>query len=103
MSDIRLKARYRNGITELTMRIDHPMESGLRCDKSGTVIPAFYIDSIKVLNENTVLATLNLSQQVSRNPAIVLFLNSLDPGDRVSVEWFDNPGVSNTRMTTVKG
>ncbi|MEE9321684.1 MAG: thiosulfate oxidation carrier complex protein SoxZ [Granulosicoccus sp.] len=103
MSDIRLKARYRNGITELTLRIDHPMESGLRSDRSGTAIPALYIKSIDVLHGNVALATLTLSSQVSRNPTIVLQLNSPVLGDRVSVKWLDNLGESNTRITTVKG
>jgi len=103
VSDVRLTARFRNGVTELIMRIHHPMESGLRSDKSGTAIPAHYIESISVRYDNEVLATLTLSQQVSRNPAIILQLNSLVTGDRVSVEWLDNQGNGNTRVTTVEG
>jgi len=81
-------------VLDVKALIRHPMESGLREDKStGEKIPANYIQKLMVMvNDETVMDG-NLSEAVSKNP----YLNIKVPGkkgDEVTISWTSNTGES---------
>ena len=73
--------------------IFHPMETGLRKDKStGQVIPAHYITEVKCEhNGKEVLACL-WGPAVSKNPFLSFRFNGAKKGDNLKITWVDNQG-----------
>lgn len=81
----------------------HPMETGNRKDKeTGEVIPAHYITTMNFSVNGTQAVEASLSQAVSTNPLIGTSLSGLKSGDKVTVDWVDNKGGSESAEATVK-
>ena len=81
----------------------HPMETGNRKDKkTGEVVPAHYITSMKFAVNGNEVAEVSLSQGVSTNPLIGANIPGLNTGDTVSVSWVDNQDGSESAEATVK-
>jgi sulfur-oxidizing protein SoxZ len=96
---IRIRARVRNGIGDVTVLMPHPMETGLRHDETGAALPAHYITHVSVtLGERTVFSA-RMSFAVSRDPLINFRLAGARPGDRLRVAWTDNLGEARTDET----
>jgi sulfur-oxidizing protein SoxZ len=88
---INIKLRAGNG--EIKALISHPSENGLRKDpKTGQIIPAHFIDSIKfALNGKTVLDG-QWGGGVSKDPFIALRVKGMKAGDTVNLSVKDNKG-----------
>ena len=79
----------------------HPMETGLRKDADGKVVPMHFIQNVTVkVNGNTVVEG-QTSQAVSRNPVFSFRIKGGSKGDTVEVSWVDNQGESNKTETAV--
>ena len=51
---IRIRARHRDGLTEVLLLMPHPMETGLRKDDSGSFVAAHYITDVRVDRKSVV-------------------------------------------------
>ncbi|MEO5333890.1 MAG: thiosulfate oxidation carrier complex protein SoxZ [Magnetococcus sp. YQC-5] len=72
--------------------IKHPMESGLRKDKTtGEVIPAHFIQEITAEYGGATVMKTMWSGAVSKNPFFSFYLKVDKPGP-VNVVWKDNKG-----------
>lgn len=100
---IKMRAQWRDGVTDIRMLIPHPMETGLRKDAaSGRVIPADFIHTIIVrLNDRLVLEG-HFNTAVSTNPVIAFKVRGGKPGDRVTASWMDGKGEQRTDETLVR-
>lgn len=89
----KLKTKTRGAVTEVLVRVDHPMENGRRQDHiTKQTIPEHYIQRmIFALNGNNV-ATANLGPAVSKNPLTAISIKGAKPGDAIKVAWTDNMG-----------
>src|SRR6056297_2389473 len=94
MSTIRMRISPAGDVLDVKALIRHPMESGLREDKStGKKIPANYIQKLMVAVNGETVMDGNLSEAVSKNP----YLNIKVPGkkgDEVTISWTSNTGES---------
>ena len=90
-----------NGI-RVTCLIKHPMETGNRLGSDGAKIPIHYIKYVKYSVNGEYAGTLNLGPGVSADPYLSLDIAGAASGDKVSLEWEDNKGESETVETTVK-
>lgn len=89
---IRIRARSKNGITEVMVLMLHPMETGLGLDASGRGRRAHYISDVEIkLGDRTVLRA-RLSIAVSKDPLISFQFKGGEAGDRIGVTWTDNLG-----------
>jgi sulfur-oxidizing protein SoxZ len=89
---IRIRARVRNGVAEVTVLMPHPMETGLRQDESGRTIPAHFITRMSVtLAERTVFSA-RMSFAVSQDPLLNFRFSGAVAGERLRVAWTDNLG-----------
>jgi sulfur-oxidizing protein SoxZ len=59
----------------LQLLLRHPMETGLRRDASGALIPENYIEQLEVFVDEERLSVLRLTGGVSANPLIILTLS----------------------------
>ena len=103
MSDLmKIRARLKDGVTEVKILMSHPMETGRRKDDLGAVVPAHFIQLVTAtLNGKTVLEA-QWGTGVSKNPYLTFRIRGARVGDKVAVTWHDNKGVSNSIETAVE-
>lgn len=98
---MRIRAVRKDDHTEVKVLMSHPMETGLRKDPSGAVIPAHHIvQVIAKCNERVVLAT-QWGPAVSQNPFLQFAFKGGAAGDVVSVTWTDTAGDSRSDQVTL--
>lgn len=98
---IRIRARSKDGITEVMVLMAHPMETGLGLDASGRGRRARYISDVEIkLGDRTVLRA-RLSIAVSKDPLISFRFKGANPGDRIDVAWSDNLGDRGTGSASI--
>lgn len=89
---IRIRARSHGGVTDVQILMPHPMETGMREDEAGRVVPAHYITDVHVtLGERSVFAA-RMSIAVSRDPLLAFRFSGAAGGDRLRVSWTDSQG-----------
>jgi sulfur-oxidizing protein SoxZ len=89
---IRIRSHLANGVAEVQVLMLHPMETGLRQDESGTLVPAHHItDMVVTLAERTVFSA-RMSIAVSRDPLLSFRVNGARAGQRLRVVWNDSRG-----------
>ena len=101
MSTIKVRAKAKDGIIAGKALIKHPMDSGLRKNKKGEIIPGHYITQLSITNSDTTLLTANWGPAVSKDPYIA-FNFAGKSGDQFTVSWVDNKGETDSKDVTVK-
>ena len=97
----KIRAKAVDGIVDFRMLMRHEMESGLRKDKTGEVVPAWFIKEFRVfINDESVLVGY-IGPTVSKNPYFKCNFAG-KPGDTVKVSWVDNRGVRRVDEDLVK-
>jgi len=90
------------GVTVVKAILYHPMETGLRKDKtSGEVIPAHFITEVKVEHNGTQVLTCDWGTAVSKNPFLSFDISGTKAGDMVKITWVDNLGGSETAEAAI--
>ena len=97
----RIRAASKDGITEIRILMTHEMETGLRRDGAGALVPAWFIQEVSVKLNGVDAATCQLGPSIARNPYLPLRLRGGAPGDTVSVSWTDSRGESRTDNTRI--
>ncbi len=89
---IRIRARARNGVADVTILMPHPMETGMRQDDAGRTVPAHFITDVAVtLGERSVFSA-RMSFAVARDPLLNFRFNGAASGQRLRVAWTDSQG-----------
>ena len=102
MADL-MKARVtlKGDIADIRVLMNHPMETGLRRDGSGNLVPPHFIQEVTVkINGKTVIEG-QISQGVSRNPVFSFRLKGAKKGDSIEISWLDNKGDTNKTQVAV--
>jgi sulfur-oxidizing protein SoxY len=98
---IRIRATVAGDVASVRVLISHPMENGLRKDASGQPVPEHFVQNVLVqLNGQTVLEA-EFGRSVSVNPLIGFKLKGAKAGDKITVRWQDNKGLSRTDEAVV--
>lgn len=98
----RIKTEKTDGGITVTCLIKHPMETGNRLGADGAKVPIHYIRYVRYAVNGEHVGTLNLGPGVSADPYLSLDIAGAVSGDKVSLEWADNKGETETVETTVK-
>lgn len=89
----KIKTRPKDGITEILVLVDHPMETGQRVDpKTKEKIPAHWIQKLTVELNGKTVADVDMGVGISKNPLITVAVKATKAGDKVKVSWSDNKG-----------
>ena len=94
MRTIRIRARLDNGVADVRILMLHPMETGMRVDEAGKVVPAHHITDVVVTLAGRTVFSARLSIAVSRDPLIAFRVAGAKAGQRLRVVWNDNGGDS---------
>jgi sulfur-oxidizing protein SoxZ len=104
MADMmKIRARLKDGVTEVKVLMMHPMETGRRIDDAGATVPAHFIQLVTAtLNGKTVLEA-QWGTGISKNPYLTFLLRGVNLGDKILVNWVDNKGATNAIEGVVEG
>lgn len=102
MSDpMRIRAQSAGDKATVRVLMSHEMETGLRKDGAGKVIPAWFIQEVAAqLNGKTVM-TAQWGPAVSKNPFFQFNVKGAKAGDKIAITWTDNKGDKRTDEATV--
>jgi sulfur-oxidizing protein SoxZ len=81
--------------------MSHEMETGLRKDAAGKVVPAWHIQEVVASLNGKVVFTAEWGTAVSKNPYLQFIIKGGKAGDKVSVTWKDTKGDTRTDEATV--
>ena len=89
---IRIRARARNGVADVTILMPHPMETGLRQDDAGRSVPAHFITHLSVTVGERSVFSARMSFAVARDPLLNFRFARAESGQRLRVAWTDSRG-----------
>lgn len=89
---IRIRSRLRDDVAEVQVLMPHPMETGMRSDESGTLVPAHFITEVDIRVGTRQVFAARMSFAVSRDPLLSFRYTGAAPGQRLRVAWTDSRG-----------
>jgi sulfur-oxidizing protein SoxZ len=98
---MKIRATSKDGVTEVKVLMNHVMETGLRKDPSGEIVPALFITEVTAKLNDKVVMQAQWSQAVARNPYLAFKVKGGKSGDKVTVSWADSSGDARTDDATV--
>lgn len=99
---IRIKLKRNGSTVKVKVLIKHPMETGLRKNgKTQALIPAHFIKELVCLHNDKLVLDAMWGVAISKNPYISFFIDNVNPGDKVKIDWKDNLGNSDTITKTI--
>jgi sulfur-oxidizing protein SoxZ len=93
---IRIRVALQGDIADVRVRMAHPMETGLRKDGDGKLVPIHYIRKFTARLNGNVVFEGETSQAISRNPVFGFKVKGAKTGDRLAVTWQDSRGETRT-------
>jgi sulfur-oxidizing protein SoxZ len=94
MGMFRVKAKAKDGKTEVKMMAKHEMESGQRKDKDGNPIPAQFINNVKVTYAGNTVFETNMGPAISKNPYLAFTFDGGAKDETIDIAWSENTGGS---------
>ena len=98
---MKIRAASKDGVTEVKVLMNHEMETGLRKDSSGALIPALFITELTAKLNDAVVMQADWGTAVAKNPFLAFKVKGGKPGDKVTISWKDNSGDTRTDEATV--
>ncbi len=89
---MKIRAAVKDGVTEVKVLMQHNMETGLRKDADGSLVPAWFITEVKAQHMGRTVLEAQFGQSVSKNPYLMFRFKGGAVGDKVTVSWVDNKG-----------
>lgn len=99
---MRIRAQLKGDVVEVKVLMAHPMETGLRKDSSGNIVPAHYIEKVTATCKDKTVLTADWGPAVSKNPFLAFRFKGGAKGDKVTITWKDSMGFSRTDSTEVR-
>lgn len=91
---MKIRASVKDGVTEVKVLMQHEMETGLRKDADGKLVPAWHITNVKAKHNGRIVMEGQFGTAISKNPYLVFRFKGGKQGEKISVDWVDNTGDS---------
>ncbi len=89
---MRIRALFKDGITDVHVLMPHPMETGFRTDDAGRPIVAHYITDVEIAVQGRIVLSATLSRAVSQDPLLYFRFTGGRADDIIRVTWTDTRG-----------
>ena len=99
---IKIRARIKDGITEIKTLMIHPMETGRRKDDFDEKIPAHFIQLVTIMLNGKPVLEAQWGTGIAKNPYLTFHVRGASIGDKIALSWQDNKGESNSAETVVE-
>ncbi len=98
---MRIRAALVGDKVDVKVLMAHEMETGLRKDGDGNVVPARYIVKVEAkCNGRTVLSA-DWGPSVAKNPFLAFRFGGAAKGDKLTVVWTDSDGETRTDVVKI--
>ena len=98
---MRIRADMTGDKVEVKVLMAHEMETGLRKDAQGKIIPAHFIRNVTVTHSGKTVLSAQWGTSISRNPFVNFRFKGGKPGEKVTITWVDNGGDKRTDEATI--
>ncbi|MGE5089266.1 MAG: thiosulfate oxidation carrier complex protein SoxZ [Candidatus Levyibacteriota bacterium] len=98
---MKIRANLVGDSTEVKVLMSHEMDTGLVKDKAGKIIPAWWIQTVKVTHNDKVVLSAQWGTAVSKNPFMSFKFKGGAKGDKVTITWVDNHNDSRTDTAVI--
>jgi sulfur-oxidizing protein SoxZ len=98
---MKIRATVKAGVTEVKILMQHDMETGLRKEADGSLVPAWFITEVKATYQGKTVMEAQFGQSVSKNPYLLFRFKGGVAGEKISVGWVDNKGESRSDEATI--
>jgi sulfur-oxidizing protein SoxZ len=98
---MRIRAGLTGDTVEVKVLMRHDMETGLRKDAAGALIPALFIKNLVAKHKDKVVLDANFGPSVSKDPFLSFKFKGGAAGDKVSITWTDTAGDSRTDEASI--
>jgi sulfur-oxidizing protein SoxZ len=89
---MRIRVTEKDGLVTVRVLMSHEMETGLRKDTSGNVVPAHFIRNVSATCQGRTVLSAQWGTAVSKNPFLEFSFKGGKKGDKVVITWEDNKG-----------
>ena len=89
---MRIRAQSSGDKTSVRVLMAHEMETGLRRDTDGKLVPAWYIEQVTAQLNGKTMLTAQWGPSVAKNPYLQFVVKGAKAGDTITVSWVDNHG-----------
>ena len=98
---MRIRAQAAGDKTTVRVLMSHEMETGLRKDAAGKVIPAWFIQEVSAAHNGKPVLTAQWGPSISKNPFLQFVVKGAKAGDKITIGWVDNKGDKRNDEATV--
>ena len=98
---MRIRAQATGDRATVRVLMSHEMETGLRKDSAGKVIPAWFIQEITAAHNGKTVLTAQWGPSVAKNPFLQFNVKGAKAGDKITINWLDNRGDKRSDEATV--
>ncbi len=102
MSSIKIRTKRLEGNTQIRVLITHPMENGRLKDEKDELIPAHYIQQLRIEHNEIKIIVCHIAGSISKNPYFDFLLKGGNAGDKITISWIDNLGKTDSNDHTIK-
>lgn len=100
---LKVKAKAKGGKTKVKLMAKHIMETGQRKDKkSGELIPAMFLQELKVMHAGKEVFSANMGTAISKNPYFAFNFAGGAKGEELTMMWTESTGKSATETAKIK-
>ena len=99
---VKIRAKLKGDVASIKSLSPHPMETGVRKDAEGKLIPAHYIETVTCEHNGKTVIVADWGPSISKDPYFGFTITGAKAGDTIKVSWTDNLGESSTGETTLK-
>lgn len=93
---IKVRTKLDGDVALIRILISHPMETGLRKDPEGQLVPAHFIELLTITYKDRTVLSAQWGPAVSRNPYLAFRFKGAERGEKIKISWVDNMGESRT-------
>lgn len=100
---MKIRAQMKGDVAEIRVLIMHPMETGMRKDAAGNLVPIHFIQHYTVDVAGKRIVQSQGNQSVSQDPTFSFKTKGAKAGDKVVVSWTDNKGEKGSAEAAITG